>query len=445
MDPEKKMAELEEQALKIIELARKKGAQRVYVSATYGNNSSISYEKNDFNLATSHEGAGFGLTVHVNQKSGSASMNRLDPESVEATVSDAIGMAKYSIPDEYLAMAKAAEYPVLPCMFDPAIADMGMGELRELAVRMIAVARKDPRVSLDGANLDRGVGMRVIANSQGMLARDTSSSLGWSLMGMAIDGEDITSFDHRSDFSYASKGSGEKIEATAKDLAEHLLECLGARKGVSYRGQVLLPPSLVEELLVDPLIYHILGGNIMDGKSRWAEAIGEKIAFEGYTLEDHPHDVRMRGCTPFSREGVPTRKMSLVEKGILKQQLDSVYSAKKRGTAPTGNGGGPHVPVLGAGRTPLAKLKASGSRLLDCGRFSGNLDSITGDFSGVIKGGHLYENGQSRGPVKEVMIAGNVFEGLLANPVFSAERETDGGSFLLPYALLDGVSVTASS
>ena len=45
-------------------------------------------------------------------------------------------------------------------------------------------------------------------------------------------------------------------------------------------------------------------------------------------------------------------------------------------------------------------------------RFSGNVNPVNGDFSGVVKGGQYIRNGNIEYAVKEVMVAGNVFDAL---------------------------------
>jgi predicted Zn-dependent protease len=68
---------------------------------------------------------------------------------------------------------------------------------------------------------------------------------------------------------------------------------------------------------------------------------------------------------------------------------------------------------------------------------------MTGDFSGVAKGGRWWINGEDQGPVKELMMAGNIFD-VLSRPVeLSSEVETDGGYYQLPSALIDGVTVSS--
>ena len=443
MDPQQKIAELTGFVQKIISWARDYGADGVSVSASHVIASRMNYEKNDFNLATHHEGTGFGLSIHKDQKSGSASINTRDEAKIKETIENAMKMAKFSIPDEYLTMAPKATYVKLPETYDEKLVELSMKDKRKLLEDMIQTARQDGRISLDNASLDCSYGARVIGNSNGMLATDASTTLSWSLMGMAIDGDDITSFDHISDYSNYIKGSLDKCLGSARQLKEKLLKCLGARKGQSYKGKILILPALVEEFLVDPLIFHIQGVNIMDGKSRFANGLNQRVAHPNLTIEDHPHDIELRGCTAFSGEGVPTEKMTIIDGGVIVKQVDSIYSANRRKTKPTGNGGGPHCTFVPVGQHGIESLRNQSGPLLEVGRFSGNVDAISGDFSGVAKGAHLYVGGQYQHPVKEVMISGNIFDSLKEEIVFGDQQFTEGGSFKIPHALLDLVSVTA--
>jgi PmbA protein len=76
------------------------------------------------------------------------------------------------------------------------------------------------------------------------------------------------------------------------------------------------------------------------------------------------------------------------------------------------------------------------------GRYSGSTNAVTGDFSGVVKNGFLIRGGEKR-PVREVLIAGNVFELLQRISAASRERHEINGSALVPAIRAEDVSVTA--
>lgn len=76
------------------------------------------------------------------------------------------------------------------------------------------------------------------------------------------------------------------------------------------------------------------------------------------------------------------------------------------------------------------------------GRFSGSSNPVTGEFSGVVKNGFLFENGRKR-PLRETLIAGDLFDVLGRVIAISAERRLIEGARLLPAIRVGGVSVTA--
>jgi PmbA protein len=63
-------------------------------------------------------------------------------------------------------------------------------------------------------------------------------------------------------------------------------------------------------------------------------------------------------------------------------------------------------------RSSVDKLVSEIDKGIIISRFSGNVDPVNGDFSGVVKGGQLIMNGTIKYSVKEVMVAGNVFDAL---------------------------------
>ena len=75
-------------------------------------------------------------------------------------------------------------------------------------------------------------------------------------------------------------------------------------------------------------------------------------------------------------------------------------------------------------------------------RFSGNVNPVSGDFSGVVKGGHYIRNGNNKCAVKEVMVAGNMFDALFDLIGISKERKVLADS-IFPYMLFDNISFTA--
>ena len=92
-------------------------------------------------------------------------------------------------------------------------------------------------------------------------------------------------------------------------------------------------------------------------------------------------------------------------------------------------------------RSDVELLADLGNGLL-VNRFSGNVDEVSGDFSGVAKGSFLVKNGKKIAAVQETMIAGNVYE--LFNRILARGSTLHRNMTTeCPYVLVDGLTVTA--
>ena len=437
-----KLKDLETRAAALMDEAVQQGADQAEVVASHRTVSRITFEKNDFQLASTNTMLTLGLEVHKDGRKGSAVTNETEPGQLGDAAGKALTLASFSIPDEHLCFAGPQEPEELPGRYDPELAELPADELRGFAERFLEAGRH-PKLSLDGADMELASGQRVVVNSQGLAVRDRRTRLEWSLMGMGKTEDEVTSFDWVSDGSFAWKGAPERSLDTARGLQDKVLACFGPRKGTSYKGRVLLSPAVVGELLLHPLEFHISGRQIMDGKSRWEKQLGESVASEIFTLVDDPFDLGLDGAKPFDAEGVATRPTPIIEKGLLKAHIDSTYTARRRGTESTGHAGGLHACRIEPGGSKLADLRAMADPLVVVERFSGNLDPVTGDFSGVAKNSHWYEGGERRHPLTETMIAGNFFEMLKDIVALGDEAVNYSSSYRSPWILVDGISVTA--
>ena len=193
--------------------------------------------------------------------------------------------------------------------------------------------------------------------------------------------------------------------------------------------------------------------SVRKGRSPLASKVAQVVASKLLTIWE---DGRMPGgatSSAFDREGIPIVRRPLVSAGVLEGFLFNHYEAvaANNGARSTGNaaGGVGSLPMVGhhrleidAGDTATSGLVAAGERAMWVGRYSGSTNPVTGDFSGVVKNGFLLGAGERR-PVREVLIAGNVFELLGRISAVSRERHEINGSYLVPAIRADDVSITA--
>ena len=434
---------LKQNAEELIEQSRAKGASEAQVVATHSLNTQIRYEKNDFVCTSANTQQNLGLKVHVDGKRGTASTNELGAAALADTAGRAVTLAGFSIADDYLIIPEPQAPPDLPGRDDPALRELSAEALHTLAADFVKIAASEKRLSVDGGEVSLSVASEAIANSKGLMVTDSATRLSWSLMGMGKTETEVTSFDYLAGGTWNWAGAAERAEATAKALVAKLLANFGPRKGESYKGMVLLSPAVLGELLYSPIAFHVSGSQLMDGKSRWENSIGESVAASGFTLVDNPFNLEIGGATPYDAEGVSVRLTPIIEGGILRSHIDSSYTANRRGTKSTGHAGGVHGLEVSAGASSIEAMHEMTDQLVVVERFSGNLDPVSGDFSGIAKNSHYYKGGENRGPLTETMIAGNFFE-LLNNIVaLGDEQIIFCNQHAAPWMLVDGVSVTA--
>ena len=103
-----------------------------------------------------------------------------------------------------------------------------------------------------------------------------------------------------------------------------------------------------------------------------------------------------------------TKKMTIIEKGVLKNYLIDWYYAQKLGVEPTCGSVSNLVFDYGT-RSFNEMVKGLERGIVVTGFIGGNSNSTTGDFSyGIV--GKLVENGKVVQPVNEMNISGNLTE-----------------------------------
>jgi len=80
-----------------------------------------------------------------------------------------------------------------------------------------------------------------------------------------------------------------------------------------------------------------LGDSLVKGKTLLKDKVNERVGWEGFTLVDDGTLRNGFATTPYDAEGVPRRRNVLVERGVFRGFLHSVYTATVTGVEPTGN------------------------------------------------------------------------------------------------------------
>ncbi len=411
----------------------------------------VQLQKNDLHIAKSSDAAALGIRVIRAGRLGFSFLNRLDDSSVRESIEAALGLAAASPPDPHNALPDPVAIEYQPGLCDPAADSFGVDRAVESALLMLREARGyDARVTVDFGEFSGHWGERAVASSRGVRATEPSSAFHCEVLGMARDGDTVSSFDYQSD------GAREiaRLDPTsiARRFAENVVNSLGAVKGESFTGPVILAPKAAAEVICYPIEAAVSARAVQKGTSRFCGRLGQAVASRVLTILDDSALPDGLGSASFDREGIPSEVLPLVEGGVLRNYLYDAYSACVDGRRSNGHAGGgpgdvPHVSttnvVMAAGEVSLADMIAGIERGVLVTRFSGNVDPVSGDFSGAVKGGRLIRRGELAEPLCGTMIAGNTFDLLPGVTAVSRERERLLGA-VVGHVLLNDVVVSGS-
>jgi PmbA protein len=427
------------------------GASDAEAYGATNNESEVFIENNDVKQAKSQRTSSIGIRVVLDGSIGFYSTNDLAKSRIRDAAAMAIKVAHASPKDRHNVLPAKSKSKSLRGIYDRNADSFQTLDAARMAAEMLKSAKSyDNRVSVDSGNFSAQVATHALANSNGIELKEKASVFSWSIMGMAIEDTEVSSFDYQVGGSHYIKDID--VCNTATEFAQTVVKSLGTRKiEESFKGEMLLTPMAANEMIEEVVAHAINSDSVQKKSSRFAGKIGKQVASDLLTVEDDATNVEGLNASSFDREGVFHRRNVVIEKGTLKKFLYNMYTASKDGVRSTGNAGGstsspPTVSTTNFLVKPMGssvdKLVSEIDKGIIISRFSGNVDPVNGDFSGVVKGGRLIMNGTIKHAVKEVMVAGNVFEALRRLNGISRERKAIYGS-ILPYMRFDGISFTA--
>ena len=434
----------------VLARAERAGATACEAFAEYVKQTSASVEQNELKGASSAEHEAVGIRLFVGDRMGFAYVNRFDDESLDEAIADAVAIARASPGDPATGLLDPQPGKVVKGLWDDAIANLPPDEVVRRTAALLDEARGvDARVSVDNASFSATLGHSAVVSTRGVRAAASETAASWGLFGMAVDGDEVGSFDMWSEGARQLKDA--RTDEGARRFGETVMSLLKPREGKSYKGKVLFSHDAFGEIFLDTLFDAMDGDAVHKGKSRLKGKLGKRVASPDFLVVDDGARHGGLASGAFDREGMPHRRAVLVGDGVLHSFLYDGKAARRAGARPTGHaeGSARSLPSIGTTNVEVGGGSASDEELLRelkdglwVGRFSGNVDEVSGDFSGVAKGSFLVEKGKRTAPVKETLIAGNVFDMLQRVLAVGRERHRVMAT-LCPWVLVDGVDVTA--
>jgi PmbA protein len=402
------LPDLQAQVEQIIAEARRQGASACEVAVSMEQGLSTTVRQGEVETVEFNRDQGFGITLYVGQRKGSASTSASGEAAIRETVAAALAIAKHASEDDCAGLADPAlmarELPELDLYHPWAIAPEQAVELA-LACEAAAFAT-DKRISnADGTSLSTHQGCRVYGNSHGFVGGYASTRHSLSCV-MIAEGDG----QMQRDYWYDVNRQGELLADPAKIgrlAAERSVARLGARPVPTCEVPVLFAPELATGLF-GHFLAAVSGGNLYRHSSFLEGALGQRLFPEWLSLDERPHIPRAMGSATFDGDGLATYAKPFVAAGELVSYILGTYSGRKLGMPSTANSGGVHNLFVSHGdEDQQALLKRMGRGLLVTELMGQGLNLVTGDYSRGAAG-FWVENGEIQFPVQEVTIAGNL-------------------------------------
>jgi predicted Zn-dependent protease len=345
------------------------------------------------------------ITATVDNRSSSVTTNRLDEASLAAAAKQAHEIAQLVPPNP-------ERMPELGPQVYPAARDRDISLPNPLE-RALA-AKKVTEMSRAAGFVSTGfiecrVGATALANSKGLFAYDSSSSVTMTATVRTPDGTG-------SGWACSDGDSFDQIDA------EHVA-VTAVEKARTSRNPVAVEPgryvTILENTAVGNLVQLIAGamqarsadeGRSFFSKPGGGNKIGMKVVDERVTLVSDPAD-STRSAGGYDGDGMPVEKVVWIENGIVKNLNYDRFWAQKMGKEPThsgggggrgGFGGGGTLKMLG-GTSSISDMIKSTERGILVTRFwyIRTVDPRTILNTGLTRDGtYLIENGKISHPVK---------------------------------------------
>jgi PmbA protein len=433
-------------AEKIISRAMEKSggkAQGAQVTLLAQETSAVDFENDRLKSAASAQRTQIDLKVIVDGKVGTSSTT--DPNDVEGVVSRALEAAEFGSPAHFeLPDAQALKDVQI---FDPALLPLQKPEMIHMGQHMMDMIKGYNPEILAGAAVNKVIYKFEYANSKGASYTAEHTDFNVGAAGQLVRGTDIL---------FASHGIGQKKrELDMEEIATQAIEYFRMAEQIvpveSAEMPVIFTPGGLVALLLSVYLA-IDGKNVFLGASPLRDKLGQQIADPRLTIIDDPFVPFGPATSAFDDEGVPRKVTSLIEKGVLRNFIYDQDTAGRMKTHPTGHGTYRRLTnlIVEPGNTSYAEMLRNVKTGLLVHEFLGlgQGNPINGEFSVNVFLGYKIEDGEIKGRVKDVMLAGNAFDALKHITAISQERQWMSGPWawftgLMPYVQVDKLSVTA--
>ncbi len=415
---------------------------------TFSSHALTRFANNCIHQNVAEEGVSLSVRAVSKQRTARATTNKLDEDSIRQVCEAALALARLAPPNpELLNMPGPQMYRAV---------DRFCSETAELSpqARAETVRQAIERAESDGLTAagvySSGAYVTALFNSRGLEAHHEESGSEFSIT-MLREG---------------SSGWAKKTSTSFLDLEPEVLADRAARKALDSceprdvepgKYSVILEPAAVLDLL-GFLFFDFGGLAVHESRSCLTGRMGEKLFGDNVSVRDDVYHPLQAGA-PFDGEGVPRQRVSLVEKGAVKNLVYARATARKVGKEPTGHGfqlpneygEAPMNIVMDGGRTSLEEMVRSTPRGLLVTRlwYIREVDPYQKILTGMTRDGTFWiEDGEVRHGVRNLRFNQSVIEMLKQVQMMGPPQRTAGEEsfeMVVPAMKVEGFNFSSST
>ena len=302
------------------------------------------------------------VRVQIDGRTARATTNRLDDDSIRQVVEEAVALTKLQEPDpSLLPLTEPAPAPPAQhvARWHDATARVTPADRAQAVAEAIRLVEAAGQTAAGIYSTSEAV--LALLNSRGVFAYYPETMAHFSITAMAAD----------------SSGWAKGSACSHHDLDPAAMARAAVGKAHASREPLGLPPGAYTVILEPAAVLDLAGqmfGDfsataITDGRGFLRDRIGEKLFGENVTIYDDAYHPLQAGA-PFDGEGVPRRKLALVDQGVVRDVPFCRQAAHAAGVQPTGHGfplpnefgEAPMNIVIAGGDTSLEAMIASTAR-----------------------------------------------------------------------------------
>ena len=293
-----------------LEAMTKAGADLASCSVTNSRKDEFNIEAGKFTLMRSLFNDSLSLKAICGGRKGVTVVNKIDKDSVDNAVADCIALAKLATPDDAEDVAEKVENK----SFDLTIGGSDMDKLfSETKSFLEQMGIEYPKIVLEGVVSEFNSAKTNYVNSKGVEFNSNKEYYNFDAMFTAKDGEKMSSFNSYGgtlsalDVPFIDMGMGRTLFAeSVKSLDTRMVD-------EKFVGKVIVTPHCDDMIWGTILDCFLTDRSLVEGTSRWKDALGTIVADKKLTMRLAPHHPGVVCGERFTADGYESKDTDLIK------------------------------------------------------------------------------------------------------------------------------------